>query len=113
MLRLLRTAAPMLALVLSLSACKGKSEAAAAGKPGQYADVDCNKMIAHLTELLVREGTKGQPAAQAEAAKKKMQDQRPTMVAACEKEKPVKKLTQSQYDCLMKASSTAELSGCQ
>jgi hypothetical protein len=94
--------------------CKKGASAAADGVDDQarYADVDCDRMIDHMVEVLLREGTQGQPAAQVRAATQKMQEQRPTMIAACTKEKPVKKLTREQYDCLMKASSTAEMSGC-
>jgi hypothetical protein len=105
----------VLLAALALPACKKEAASAtgAAGDPAAFANVDCDKMIDHMGDVLLREGTQGQSKAQVDSAHQKMQDQRPTMIAACEKEKPVKKLTQVQYDCLMKASSTAEMSGCQ
>jgi hypothetical protein len=113
--RSLRVLAVALLATLALPACKkdAASAAGAAGASAGFADVDCNKMIDHMVDVLLREGTQGQSAAQVDSAHQKMKEQRPTMVAACEKEKPVKRLTQAQYDCLMKASSTAEMSGCQ
>jgi hypothetical protein len=42
-----------------------------------------------------------------------MASQRPTMVAACIKEKPTKKMTHRQYDCMLAAKTAADLGGCQ
>jgi hypothetical protein len=113
---MLRLRLILVAAALALTACK-KEAASAAGAAAsddavKYADVDCDKMIDHMVDVLLREGSQGQSAAQRAAGRQKMKDQRPTMIAACVKEQPVKKLTQTQYDCLMKASSTAEMSGC-
>jgi hypothetical protein len=112
LLRLLARSLVVAAVAISLTACKDKGDAAAAGKPGQYADVDCAKLMDHMIDVLLREGTQGQSDAQVTTATKKMKEQRPTMVAACEKEKPVKKMTTAQYDCVMKSSSTSEMAGC-
>jgi hypothetical protein len=95
----------ILALValLSVTAC---------GKKEQYADVDCGKLMDHFTDVAITDGMAGKPQAEIDAARAKMKDQRPTTIAACEKEKPTKKMTVAQYDCVMKATTMATLAAC-
>jgi hypothetical protein len=114
----------VLLLALSLTACgnkdKGKdkagsdgSAASAASGDVKYADVDCAKMIDHVTPIMVAEQAKGMSDADAAAMKKRVADGRDTAVAACEKEKnTTKKLTVEQYDCLMKATDLAGMQAC-
>lgn len=106
--------------LLSFAACGKKDDKAApAGdkgdkgdKSGEWADVDCDKMVDHVGDVLIAEGTKGKSDADVAAAKAKMKEQHATMVAACVKDKPTKKLTHKQYDCLMAAQSGADMQKC-
>lgn len=95
----------ILALValLSITAC---------GKKAEYADVDCGKLMDHMTELAINDGMAGKSPAEIDAAKAKMKEQRPTVIAACEKEKPDKKMTVAQYDCVMKATTMTAAAAC-
>ncbi len=95
----------ILALValLSITAC---------GKKEQYADVDCGKLMDHITDVGISDGMTGKSQAEIDAARAKMKEQRPTIVAACEKEKPTKKMTVAQYDCVLKATTMTAIAAC-
>src|SRR5262249_44464720 len=92
-----------LAALLSITAC---------GKKADYADVDCGKLMDHMTEIAINDSMAGKPQSEIDAAKAKMKEQRPTVIAACEKEKPDKKMTVAQYDCVLAAKTMTDAAAC-
>jgi len=96
----------------------GSAAAAAGGaagdnaKGGEWADVDCGKMIDHMVHLMLNDPTHAVAAAQKADIEAKLTAQRPTLIKACEDEKPTKRLTPAQYDCILGAKTMLEMSGC-
>ncbi|MCC6998721.1 MAG: hypothetical protein IT370_29185 [Deltaproteobacteria bacterium] len=86
--------------------------AGASDKGGQWADVDCGKMIDHMVHLMLNDPTHAVAAAQKADIEAKLTAQRPTLIKACEDEKPTKRLTPAQYDCILGAKTMMEMSGC-
>jgi len=105
-----RTIVTGIAALALACACSKKDDKG--GKDGEWAVVDCEKMMVHVSEILTADAVKGKPADQAEAIKKQVAAKHGEVVAACEKEKGTKKLTQKQYDCIMAAKDAAEMGGC-
>ena len=113
-----------MAVLLSAGCSKDKKEggagsgsaaaggAAASAKGGEWADVDCGKMIDHMVHLMLNDPTHAVAEAQKADIEAKLTAQRPTLIKACEDEKPTKKLTPAQYDCILGAKTMLEMSGC-
>jgi hypothetical protein len=98
-------------VALAVVGCKTKNKSNEVAD--EYADVDCEKLIAHVAPILLQQATTGQSAADVAKAEDKMKSQRPQMVAACVKEKPTKKMTHRQYDCMLAATRASDLGACQ
>lgn len=90
----------VLAAFLSLAAC---------GKKDQTADVDCAKLMDHMTDVTV--SGIADPAKR-ETARARMKDARPHLIESCEQEKPTKKMTVAQYDCVLKSATLADFQAC-
>ena len=88
-----------LVALLSIAAC---------GKKAEYADVDCGKLMDHMIDVTVS----GVEAAQQGVTRERMTKARAHLIEACEQEKPTKKMTVAQYDCVMKAPSMPEFQKC-
>ncbi len=84
----------------------------ASAKGGEWADVDCGKMIDHMVHLMLNDPTHAVAEAQKADIEAKLTAQRPTLIKACEDEKPTKRLTPTQYDCILGAKTMLEMSGC-
>jgi hypothetical protein len=89
-----------LAALLSIAAC---------GKKADVADVDCAKLMDHMADVTV--SGIADPA-QRETARTRMKDARPHLIDACEQEKPTKRMTVAQYDCVMKSATLADFQAC-
>jgi hypothetical protein len=90
----------VLAALVSLVACKHDV---------QYADVDCAKLMDHMADVTVM-GIKD--LAQRNSTRLRMNDARAHLLEACEKEKPTKKMTVAQYDCVLASATIADFQAC-
>jgi hypothetical protein len=76
-----------------------------------YADVDCERLMSHLAEVVIADAEQNKPDQVAEM-KRQMAEGHAKFVAACEREKDQKKLTPKQYACVLASKSLTEMAGC-
>jgi len=90
----------------------GGGGAGATASGGEYADVDCEKMVNHVVDLMLNDPTHAPPPEQKAALKAKLEGEHAKLVQACVDERGVKKLTHKQYDCILNAKSMVDMGAC-
>lgn len=108
-----------ISLCAAVTACSKKDDApvnkeAMNAPKGDLADVDCEKMTTHTTELLVKAKIAADKLSDDDAAKLKesMTANHDKMVKSCEDEKSTKPMTKKQYACYLEKTDFTEAASC-
>jgi hypothetical protein len=83
-----------------------------AEEAAEFVDVDCDKMIDHLSDIMLNDPDHASTPEAKAALETKLKAARDSSVMDCMKEKPDKRLTPAQYDCILAAKTMKTMGEC-